>query len=155
MGKSKGIITGALVVTLAVGALNSIYKTDKLPNFRFFFGTGILFLILSLLADFEEEIAKALALAIMVFTLLGEGGGVLDKFLGADAASKPGGPLNNNHKNLNFGGLPPLTKTPPQQVTTATVTRPNIGLPTVVSKKELTPVKPIIPNGIVNTVFPG
>lgn len=145
MDKTKGIITGSMVMTLIVGVLNSIYKTDKLPNFRFFFGTGILFLMLSLLADAEEEIAKALALAIVTFTLLGEGGGVLDHFLGTGSAKTT---LNTDPKN----GQKSATGTSPgtnQTVNTVTINRSETGLPTVVSKKELTPLKPIIPNGVV------
>lgn len=149
MDKTRGIITGSLVMTLLVGVLNSVYKTDKLPNFRFFFGTGILFLFLSLLADAEEEIAKALALAILTFTLLGEGGGVLDHFLGGGASKTT---LNTDPQGQKGGSTSPGSN---QTVNTVTVNRNEQGLPTVVSKKELTPVKPIIPNGLVQTVFPG
>ena len=149
MDKTKGIITGSLVMTMIVGVLNSIYKQDKLPNFRFFFGTGVLFLFLSLLADAEEEIAKALALAILTFTLLGEGGGVLDHFLGGDASKTT---LNTNPSGENKTNTSP-SKT--DKVNVVTISRPENGLPTVVSKKELTPVKPIIPNGLIQTVFPG
>lgn len=145
MDKTRGIITGSLVMTLIVGVLNSVYKTDKLPNFRFFFGTGILFLFLSLLADAEEEIAKALALAILTFTLLGEGGGVLDHFLGSGTSSTT---LNTDPSNKPGGQT---SASIDQRVQSVTVQRSNVGLPTVVSQKELTPVKPVIPNRVVQT----
>lgn len=131
--KARGIITGSLVITLIIGCLNSIYKTDKLPSFRFFFGSGVLFLMLTVLADWEEEIAKALALAIVTFTVLGEGGGVLDHFMGSHpSASKT-----------------TLNTDPKQGPVTADIHRQPGGLPTTVAASGLSPIKPVIPNGVI------
>lgn len=138
MGKARGIITGSLVITMLIGVLNSIYKYDKLPSFRFFFGNGVLFLMLSGLAEFEEEIAKALALAIVTFTVLGEGGGVLDHFLGSGTSkttlnTDPSGTKQIPAHSQSLGGGP--------QGAAATVGRRETGLPAV----SLNATKPILP----------
>lgn len=85
--KSKSVMLGAIIVSMIVGSLNSLYKTGKLPGMRFWFGNGILFLMLNFLGAFEEEVAKNIAIAIAVFVVIGEGGGVIDHFLGKGTAS--------------------------------------------------------------------
>lgn len=76
-GKVVGI---AAVVTLTVGATNSILKDKKPPSGRFLIGTGVAFCILAAMAEFDgsDEIAKGIALGVMTTVVLsGEAGGLL------------------------------------------------------------------------------
>ena len=79
MGKQKTVITAGFI-TLVVGVVNSFVQKKQWPSGRFLIGTGIVFFVLSALAESEAEMANALATAIAVFAVLGEGGGIADHF---------------------------------------------------------------------------
>lgn len=137
--KSKGVITGCIVLVLIVGTLNSIYRKHSLPGLRFYFGNGVLYLMLTFLGQFEEEIAKNLALAVAVFTVLGEGGGALDHFIGKGASNTT---LDTTPKQpVSKGGPGGTPGAPP----TAHDPRRNTGVNTVQAWPGLFPIKPAIP----------
>lgn len=77
MGKQKTVITAGFI-TLIVGVVNSFVQKKQWPSGRFLIGTGIVFFVLSALAEAETEMANALATAVAVFAVLGEGGGIAD-----------------------------------------------------------------------------
>jgi hypothetical protein len=72
----KAVVTCG-VLTVGVGSLNSVAKQKELPSARFLIGAGVAFTLLSFLAEAEPEVAQALAVAVLVTVLLGEGDGVL------------------------------------------------------------------------------
>lgn len=74
---SNRVIATAGIVAVAVGSANSIGKNHKLPSAKFLIGSGVAFLVLSALAEVDLELANALAIAVCVTVVLGEGGGVL------------------------------------------------------------------------------
>lgn len=79
--KNTTLIAACGFITFALGILNSVYKRRQLPPFRFFVGNGLLWLGLMSLDEFEPEIANALALAVVTFVVIGEGGGVLTHYV--------------------------------------------------------------------------
>lgn len=127
------------MITVIVGTLNNIYKSDKLPGLRFYFGNGVLFLMLSLLAEFEDEVAKTLALAVATFVVIGEGGGVLDHFMGKGASSTT---LDTTPSN-NAKQLDPTTV---QHPIVASQPSNRAALPAVAAGPLFSPVKPILPH---------
>lgn len=78
MEADKKIIATAGIITVAVGTVNSFGNHKKPPSTQFLLGSGVVFLILSVLADSgQEEVAKALSIAVMTTVILGEGNGAL------------------------------------------------------------------------------
>lgn len=75
-GTSRVIGTAALV-TVGVGTLNSFFKNKRPPSLKFLMGSGAVYVILSGIGEAEPELAKALAAAVAVTVVLGEGNGVL------------------------------------------------------------------------------
>lgn len=125
------------MITVIVGTLNNIYKNDKLPGLRFYFGNGVLFLMLSLLAEMEEEIAKTLALAVATFVVIGEGGGVLDHFMGKGTSKS------------TLDTTPSAKQMTPETVQHAIVAQqppPRGALPAVAAGPLFSPVKPVLPH---------
>lgn len=86
MANEQKIVATAGLVSVAVGSANSIVKYKRPPSSRFLIGSGVAFLVLSAMGQSESlgELAKGLALGIMTTILLGEGGGVLSYFAGAE-----------------------------------------------------------------------
>ena len=78
-GAQRVIATSGLIA-VGAGSANTVIKHHKLPSTRFLIGSGVAYLLLSALAEFEPDVAKALAIAVLVTVLLeeGSGGGVLD-----------------------------------------------------------------------------
>lgn len=74
------VIGSAALVSVSVGTLNSFYKTKKPPALKFFIGSAAAYVILSGIGEVEPNVAKALAVAIAVTMIFGEGNGAL-KFL--------------------------------------------------------------------------
>lgn len=75
---SNKVIATAGIITVGVGSANAIANHKTLPSTRFLLGSGVLFLILSVMADSGlDELAKALSIAVMTTVILGEGNGVL------------------------------------------------------------------------------
>ena len=87
MNRSKAIIQGSVLLALIIGTLKSIAVDNKLPQFRFFFSIGVVYLLLNGLETFESEIARNIAIAIAVFISLRDGGQVMDAFLGSGSSS--------------------------------------------------------------------
>lgn len=124
---SKVIPTCALIV-LGVGSVNSVAKNKRLPSSRFLIGTGVVFLVLSAIADVvDEQVANALAIAVAVTVVLGDGDGVfsyVNKHGEADTKAKTPKNVPGEHKvhqgvandkagtSLNIYDLPTLTPTP-------------------------------------------
>jgi len=90
VNKSSHVINFSVIIVLVLGTLKSILKDDALPSIRFFFGTGIMWLFLSAMGEFEDEIAKTLALVIATVVVLRDGGDVLNHYLGVDSTSALG-----------------------------------------------------------------
>lgn len=141
--KSKSVMLGAIVISMVVGSLNSVYKNGKLPGMRFWFGNGIMFLMLSFLGAFEEEVAKNIAIAIAVFVVIGEGGGVIDHFLGKGTASNTFDTTPKQNAGVSSPGVP-------LGINTA---RSQGGNNAVVGYAGLFPIKPAIPT--FNPLTPG
>ena len=80
------VIAAAGLISVTVGSLNSVVKFNKPPSSRFLIGSGVAWLVLSLMAESETlaDIAKGLALGIMTTIILGEGGGVMSYFVGKE-----------------------------------------------------------------------
>lgn len=79
--KNSNVIIAAAVLTFGIGILTSVQKRGRLPAFRFFVGNSLLWLALLALDEFEPEIANALSIAIATFVVIGEGGGVLNRYV--------------------------------------------------------------------------
>lgn len=133
--RTRNIISGALVITLLIGSLNSVYKYKRLPNLRFFFGTGVLYLFLTGLGEFEEELSKSIAVAILVFVAVGEGGGVLDHFIGAGSSKTTldTTPPKNHHGGSSGAGF--------HADMGLMETRPRAGLPSTAGTIDVAPSK--------------
>jgi hypothetical protein len=71
------VVASAALISVGVGSANAVFKNQKPPSSRFLIGSGVAFLILSMMADGEPELAKGLAIAVASTVVLGEGGGVL------------------------------------------------------------------------------
>lgn len=106
MGSNRVIATAGLVA-VAVGSVNAIGKNKRLPSTRFLIGSGVAFFLLSALAEVDQELANALAIAVCATVVLGEGGGVLSY-------------INNGEmdtaKGQSKGYTPDNPTTPPTQV---------------------------------------
>src|SRR6266487_2317050 len=76
-GNTSRVIGTAALISVGVGTLNSFYKTKKPPSLRFFVGSGAAFVILSAIGEAEPEVGKALAVAVAVTMIFGEGNGAL------------------------------------------------------------------------------
>lgn len=75
-GQRQMIATSALIVLL-VGFITAIQKGRSIPTSRFIIGYGFAFLITSILADMGVSFGAALALIIMVGTVLENADSVL------------------------------------------------------------------------------
>lgn len=134
--KAKATIGSCIIVVMLLGTLNSVYKSKKLPGLRFYIGNGVLWILLTMFGRVEEELTKSVAVAIAVFAVLGEGGGILDHFLGKGASSTT---LDTTPKEDD---RQPVAYTP--------MTNPNIlANPAVAAAPGLFPAKPVIPNHTV------
>jgi hypothetical protein len=140
--KNKSIVTGCVVLTIIIGTLNNVYKRNSLPGLRFYFGSGIMWLFLVGLGEFEEEVSKTLALAVATFVVIGEGGGMLDGFLGTGASKTALNTQPSAGKSL------PMAGGGGHVVPAAFVTRDNTGI-NAPGRIFTTPVKPVIPNSVV------
>lgn len=105
MSSPNRVIATAGIVAVAVGSANAIGKNHKLPSARFLIGSGVAFFLLSALAEVDGEFAQALAIAVCVTVVLGEGGGVLSY-------------INNGEINTDKSGskTPRNPSQPPTQV---------------------------------------
>lgn len=70
MSKAHRVVSGSVAIVFLIGIVKSVRTQGKLPSARFFFGSGILYLILSGIAEAEPEIAQNLALAIVTVQAL-------------------------------------------------------------------------------------
>lgn len=78
MEADKKIIATAGIITVSIGTVNSFANHKTPPSAKFLLGSGVVYLVLSVLADAgQEEVAKALAVAVMTTVILGEGNGAL------------------------------------------------------------------------------
>lgn len=104
MDQPNKVIATAAIVAVGTGTINSIAKNKQLPSSRFLIGSGVAFLLLSLLAEAEPEIAKALAIAVAITVVIGEGDGVLSyiNHRGEMDTAK-----NQRFTPLSTEGLPP------------------------------------------------
>ena len=90
MNKSSHVINFSVIIVVVLGVLKSIVQEDTLPSLRFFFGAGLMWLFLSAMGEFEEDIAKTLALVIATVVVLRDGGDLANKYLGTSAATNLG-----------------------------------------------------------------
>lgn len=133
MNRSKAIIQGSVLLTLIIGTLKSIAVDNKLPQFRFFFSVGVVYLLLNGLETFESEIARNIAIAIAVFISLRDGGQVMDAFLGSGSAgSVTGLPAAGGTSQGSQGG----------PSTAAITERPPAGINSTSAPFGFLPVKP-------------
>jgi hypothetical protein len=124
------VIPTAAVIVLGVGSVNSIAKNKKLPSTRFLIGTGVVFMVLAILAEADEQVANALAIAVAVTVVLGEGDGVfsyVNRHGEADTKAPSRTPKNvpGDH-NVKQGSTHPLDETNIYHLPTLTPI-PNIG----------------------------
>lgn len=77
-GKASKVVGVSMVLTVTVGVLNSLAKEEKLPSARFIVGSGVVWMVLSGLADVEPEIAAPLSIAILTTSLFSKEPGVLE-----------------------------------------------------------------------------
>ena len=132
----KAVVTCG-VLTVGVGSLNSVAKQKELPSARFLIGAGVAFTLLSFLAEAEPEVAQALAVAVLVTVLLGEGDGVLSYL-------NQRGELDTSKKQPARRFTPP--QTPPSPVA---VNRQAQGRRTVVTSPQSI-VIPGVPGNLAN-----
>lgn len=79
---SQGLIVTSALVTFSLAYLNSYIVPRKTPRARLYIGVAILYIGLSIIAQFNPKIARGFAVLIMVTALISEGGGVLTYLLG-------------------------------------------------------------------------
>jgi len=103
---AQGIIITSALVTFALGFLNSYLVPRKTPRIRLFIGIGILYIALSVVAQFNPKIARAFAILVMVTALLAEGGGVLNWLMGRGT---------HDHLGISSTGTPNLPPVKPPQ----------------------------------------
>lgn len=143
--KAKATITSCILVVIVVGTLNNLYKKNSLPGLRFYLGNGILYFLLTMFGTAEEELTKNIAIAIAVFAVLGEGGGVIDHFMGKGAANTTldTTPKSGEEVSLERGGG---TSGAPA---TSVQGSYEVASPTVSAMPGMFPAKPVIPNSTV------
>lgn len=108
---AQSIIVTSAMVTFALGYLNSYMVPRKTPRTRLFIGVAILYIGLSVVAQFNPKLARSFAILIMVTALLGEGGGVLNYLLGRGT---------HDHIGMTTTGtpnLPPVRTVGPAAIT--------------------------------------
>lgn len=110
MSNNRVIATAGLVA-VAVGSVNALGKNKRMPSTKFLIGSGVAFFLLSVLAEVDQELANALAVAVAVTVVFGEGGGVLSY-------------INNGEmdtaKGQSTGYTPDNPSMPPTQTSQAT-----------------------------------
>lgn len=79
---SQGVIVSSALVVFFLAFLNSYIVPRKFPRIRLFLGVGILYVGLSVLAQFNPKLARGMAALVMLTAVLAEGGGVLNWVLG-------------------------------------------------------------------------
>lgn len=83
---AQGIIVTSALVTFALAFMNSYIVPRKTSRARLYIGVAILYIALSVIAQFNAKIARGFAILVMVTALLSEGGGVLNWALGRGSA---------------------------------------------------------------------
>lgn len=96
---AQGIIVTSALVTFTLGFLNSYLVPRKTPRVRLFIGVAILYIGLSIVAQFNAKLARGFAVLVMVTALLAEGGGVLNWLMGRGT---------HDHIGLSSTGTPNL-----------------------------------------------
>lgn len=122
MASSRVIATAGLIA-VAVGSVNSIGKNKRLPSSRFLIGSGVAFLVLSALAEVDQELANALAIAVCITVVMGEGGGVLSYINTGemDTQKKKG--------DQGFTGTPTTPQTQTASTRTPLIRQPSLTTP--------------------------
>jgi hypothetical protein len=114
---AQGIIITSALVVFGLGFLNSYIVPRNTSRIRLFMGVGLLYIGLSVVSEFNESLARAFAILIMLTALLSEGGGVMNYLMG-----------RGTHDSLNvFGGGTGTPNLPP--VSTAII--PKVGSVTI------------------------
>ena len=96
---AQGIIVTSAVIVFALAFLNSYIVPRKTPRIRLFIGVGIVYIGLSVVAQFNPKLARSFAILIMVTAILAEGGGVLNWLLGRGS---------HDHLGISSTGTPNL-----------------------------------------------
>lgn len=118
---SQGIIVTSAIVVFGLGFLNSYIVPRKTPRIRLFMGVGLLYIGLSVIAQFNPKLARGFAVLVMLSALLAEGGGVMNWLMG-----------RGTHDSANiFGGGTGTPNLPPMQPVSALTARPQFALPKV------------------------
>lgn len=99
---AQGIIVTSALVTFALAFMNSYIVPRKTPRVRLYIGVAILYIALSVIAQFNAKIARAFAILVMVTALLSEGGGVLNWVLGRGSVDGAG------TKSTGTPNIPPI-----------------------------------------------
>lgn len=103
---AQGIIVTSALVTFSLAFLNSYLVPRKTPRVRLFIGAAILYIALSITAQFNPKLARGFAILVMVTAVLSEGGGVLNWLMGRGTHDHIG------TKTTGTPNLPPVVKPP-------------------------------------------
>lgn len=87
-GSDNGVIVTSALVVFGLGFLNSYVVKRPQPRIRLFIGVGILYIGLSVAAEFNSKLARNFAILIMLTAILAEGGGVLNWLQGRGTTDK-------------------------------------------------------------------
>lgn len=124
----QGIIVTSALVTFALAYLNSYLVPRKTPRVRLFIGVAILYIGLSIIAQFNAKIARGFAILIMFTALLAEGGGVLNWLMGRGTHDHIG-LSSTGTPNLPPVGRKPVPQLPPPNPANLQNTLPNLNVP--------------------------
>lgn len=125
---AQGIIVTSALVTFTLGFLNSYLVPRKTPRVRLFIGVAILYIGLSIVAQFNARLARGFAVLVMITALLSEGGGVLNWLMGRGThdhigVSSTGTP---NLPPIRVRPVPPRQLPPPQPLEPITRSYPGV-----------------------------
>jgi len=123
----QGIIVTSALVTFTLAFLNSYLVPRKTPRVRLFIGVAILYIALSITAQFSPRIARGFAVLVMVTAILGEGGGVLNWLMGRGTHDHIGSKTTGT-PNPPAIGTPKRLALPPPGATTVIPTLPNLNV---------------------------
>lgn len=108
------VVATAGLISVGVGSANAVFKDHRPPTAKFLIGSGVAYLVLSVLADASPDLAKGLAIGVATTVVMGEGGGVLSYINTGemDTAKRPHKTLKKAEQDFAATVVPDVTVTP-------------------------------------------